>query len=156
MKVRDLMKTPIVVLEPSNKIIEACKVMDSLDIGFMPIVQNGVPIGVITDRDIVLGISKGIDTNQDVYKLIHKDPVTIKADAEIGLALTMMSERQIRRLIVVNEEHQVCGVISIGDLSRSEETNTRTGFVLSSISLPHINKTSTPHNLELKVSDFPL
>jgi CBS domain-containing protein len=79
-------------------------------------------IGMITDRDIaVRGIAKGYGPDTPVRELMTDDLVIIRDDDDVEEAATKMSEAQVRRLPVIDESERLCGIVSLGDLSRETD-----------------------------------
>mgnify|MGYP003694579513 CR=1 FL=1 len=100
----------------------------------VPIVENGKTVGIITDRDIVIrAIADGSGCDRPVREIATNDLVFVKPDASTKDAEKLMSERQIRRLPVV-EGDRLVGIISLGDIAVKEGRDSRTGDTLESIS----------------------
>ena len=116
-RLRDVMTDQIVTLPPSASVMEAGKAMADNDIGNVIVVDEGAVAGILTDRDIVVrAIAKGTDpTKTRIGEIVSEDVQTLPADASIGDAVRMMSDRAIRRIPVVEDGRPV-GVVSIGDL----------------------------------------
>ena len=75
-------------------------------------------LGIFTDGDLRRLIDKqqGFDVNLPVSEVMVKQPSTISKEARAVEALEKMNEKKINQFVVVNEEHQVIGVISMHDL----------------------------------------
>ena len=96
--------------------------MLSEDAGSMPVSDGGKLIGMITDRDItVRGIAKGYGPETPVRELMTDDIVCARIDDDVEEVAMRMSEAQVRRLPVLDENEQLCGIVSLGDLSRETE-----------------------------------
>ena len=88
----------------------------------MPVSDGGKLIGMITDRDItVRGIAKGYGPETPVRELMTDDIVCARIDDDVEEVAMRMSEAQVRRLPVLDENEQLCGIVSLGDLSRETE-----------------------------------
>ena len=108
--------------------------MKEEDTGVVPIVENGRPVGVITDRDIVIrAVADGSQANKPVREIATGDLVCATPDMSTREATKIMSERQIRRLPVV-ENDRLVGIISLGDIAVKEGKDSRTGETLEQIS----------------------
>jgi len=118
MLVKDAMSSPVVSLDeeaPSNKI---ANIMDKNDLGCVIIINKaGKPIGIITERDLVLRVlTKNLKPDTVKAKDIMTSPlVTIEPDATISDAARRMSRLDIRRLGVLYKGNLV-GVISSKDI----------------------------------------
>lgn len=121
MKVREIMTTEVATAQPDSTLEEVASMMKSEDTGAIPVLDEDELVGIITDRDIVLRcIAEGRDaTETNVEDILSEDLVTIEPDADVELAARLMSERQIRRLPVV-EDGMLVGVISLGDIAVKE------------------------------------
>jgi CBS domain-containing protein len=111
--------------------------MSEHDIGSVPVCDSNNIIGVITDRDIaVRTVASGIDAKkQAVREVMSSNPVTGTPDMDIQDASRIMSERQIRRLPIV-ENNNLVGVVALGDIAVDPKLNQEAEQALSSISEP--------------------
>ena len=134
MNVRDVMTSNPRTVSPGDSIQVAARIMREEDTGVVPIVENGKTVGIITDRDIVIrAIADGTGCDEAVREIATKDLVFVKPDASTKDAEKLMSERQIRRLPVV-EGGRLVGIISLGDIAVKEGRDNRTGDTLEKIS----------------------
>lgn len=116
MKVKDLMSNNIIYATDKNTLKDASSLMKTYDIGFLPIKKDNDYIGVITDRDIIIkaiGNHKNIDTY--INEIMTNKIISIDREEDIKEALKLMSDYQIRRLMVVHKENYV-GVLSLSDI----------------------------------------
>ena len=134
MNVREVMTTNPRCVSPDDSIQIAARIMREEDTGVVPIVEDGRPIGVITDRDIVVrAVADGSQANKPVREIATGDLVCATPDMSTREATKIMSERQIRRLPVV-ENDRLVGIISLGDIAVKEGKDSRTGETLEQIS----------------------
>ncbi len=117
MKVRDGMARIVHRARKTDKVGDIARTMKQEDIGFMPVVDGEVLIGVITDRDIVVScIAEGHDPRGETAEhLMKREVTTIGPDEELEDAGRMMEREEIRRLPVV-ENGRLVGVLSHGNL----------------------------------------
>ncbi len=117
MKVRDAMARIVHRARETDEVGDIASTMKQEDIGFMPVVDGEVLIGVITDRDIVVScIAEGHDPRAETAEhLMKREVTTIGPDEELEDAGRMMEREQIRRLPVV-ENGRLVGVLSHGNL----------------------------------------
>lgn len=112
---------------PDDSLIEVARVMDEHDVGIVPIVESHESrrvIGVITDRDIVLRVvAQGRDPNEiiSVRDLMTGDVVTVSPDADVLHAEELMKEHQIRRVLVVDDNRSLVGIVTVHDLARATD-----------------------------------
>ena len=99
--------------------------MLSADAGSIPVTEGERLIGMITDRDIaVRGIAKGYGPDTPVRELMTDDLIVLRIDDDVEEAATKMSEAQVRRLPVIDSDERLCGIVSLGDLSRETDDQT--------------------------------
>ena len=133
MNVRDVMTPNPRTVAPNDSIQRAASVMKEVDTGFVPIVENGRVVGVVTDRDIVIRAVAAGSYDKPVSEIATRDLVFVAPGASTREAEKLMSERQIRRIAVV-ENDRLVGIVSLGDLAVKEGKDSRTGETLENIS----------------------
>ena len=134
MHIRDVMTPNPRTVTPSDTIQNAARVMRDEDTGVVPVVENGRAIGMLTDRDIAIrAVADGSQPNRPVRDIITSAVVTATPDMSTREAAQLMSEHQIRRLPVVENERLV-GIISLGDIAVKEGKDSRSGDTLQAIS----------------------
>ena len=127
MKVSEVMTRDVQTVSPDQPVREAASFMLSADAGSIPVTEGERLIGMITDRDIaVRGIAKGYGPDTPVRDLMTDDFVIVRIDDNVADVATKMSEAQVRRLPVIDEDNRLCGIVSLGDLSRESDTETAT------------------------------
>jgi len=136
MKVRELMTTEPVTVEPNATLGEVATLMKQEDCGSIPVVEAGRLVGIVTDRDIVIrGIAAGSDPRtQRVSAIMSAAPVTIGPGADLTEAEKVMADRQIRRLPVV-ENGKLVGIIVTAQVARAGDKR-KVGETLKEISEP--------------------
>ena len=134
MNIREVMTSEVKACEPSATVVEAAKLMAQEDVGPIPVVEDGRLVGIVTDRDIVVkGVAKGGDlSSTTVGDIASRDLVTISPDADMGEALDLMAENQVRRLPVV-EGDRLVGIVAQADVAR-QGRDKKTGEVVEEIS----------------------
>ena len=134
MNIRDVMTPNPRSVSPDDSIQNAARIMRDEDTGAVPVVQNGRPVGIVTDRDIVVRVvAEDGQLNRPVREIVTSNLVSASPDMSTREATELMSEHQIRRLTVV-ENDRLVGIVSIGDLAVKEGKDSRTGDTLQSIS----------------------
>ncbi|WP_333860646.1 CBS domain-containing protein [Clostridium sp.] len=136
MKVKNVMTKSVASLTPDDTIDKAAQAMIENNIGSLPVCQQGKIIGILTDRDISTRAMGSKNPNsKTVRDIMSSNPVTASPDMDIQDVSRIMSERQIRRIPVV-ENSNVVGIVSLGDLAINPKSNSQAGDALSSISEP--------------------
>ena len=122
MKVSEVMTREVQTIRPDQSAQEAASFMLSADAGSIPVAEGDRLIGMITDRDIaVRGVAKGHGPDTPVRDLMTDDLIVVRSDDDIEEAAEKMSGAQVRRLPVIDDQERLCGIISLGDLSREAD-----------------------------------
>jgi len=125
MKVSEVMTRDVQTIRPDQPVQEAANFMLSADAGSIPVTDGDRLIGMITDRDIaVRGVAKGRGPDTPVSELMTNDIVCVRIDEDCDEVASKMSEAQVRRLPVVDDQQKLCGIVSLGDLAREGATDT--------------------------------
>jgi CBS domain-containing protein len=135
MKISDVMTREVRTVRPDQPVSEAASFMLSEDAGSMPVTEGERLVGMITDRDIaVRGVAKGHGPDTPVRELMTSGVICAREDDDVSEIARKMSEEQIRRLPVTDDQGRLCGIVSLGDLAR--ETETDAGKALEGVSAP--------------------
>jgi CBS domain-containing protein len=120
--VRDVMISDLLTIDPRSNLEAAAVVMRDNDVGNVLVTQDGQLRGILTDRDIVIrAIAAGRHpAGTAVGEVASPALQTVGADEPPARAAEIMRELALRRLPVVDHD-QVVGIVSIGDLARSED-----------------------------------
>jgi CBS domain-containing protein len=122
MKVSEVMTRDVQTVRPDEPVRQAASFMLSSDAGSIPVTDGDRLIGMITDRDIaVRGVAKGYGPDTPVRELMTDDIICIREDDDVDDAAEKMSDAQVRRLPVIDEQERLCGIVSLGDLSRDAD-----------------------------------
>ena len=124
MKISEVMTRDVQTVRPDQPVQQAANFMLNADAGSIPVTDGDRLIGMITDRDIaVRGIAKGYGPDTPVRELMTDDLVIVRLDDDVEDAASKMSEAQVRRLPVIDQDERLCGIVSLGDLSRETDTD---------------------------------
>ncbi|HEX8617265.1 MAG TPA: CBS domain-containing protein [Thermoanaerobaculia bacterium] len=134
--VRDVMTANPESVSAKDSIREVARIMKDSDTGVVPVVDGRKIIGLITDRDIVVrGVAEGKSVDDmSVNEIMTKSVRSVREDATVGDALNMMSSADIRRIAVVNQNDELVGIVSIGDISTNTNADGKVGQAIESIS----------------------
>jgi CBS domain-containing protein len=134
-KIRDVMTQNPRTIEPRTPIVEAARLMRDEDVGPAPIVEGERVVGILTDRDIVLRvIAEGKDPQSTTAgEVASKQLVTVDPEQTLEEAARLMSEHQIRRLPVCEEDGRLVGIVAQADVAIAA-SDEKTGRVVERIS----------------------
>ena len=121
MKVQDVMTKGVEACERSSDLAAAAMVMWRMDCGAVPVVENGRPVGMITDRDICIAVATRHRRAEEITvgEVISGQCFKVRAGDDIRAALEAMRAERVRRLPVVNAGGTLQGIISINDIVRA-------------------------------------
>ncbi len=138
MKLGKLMTRQVEVVAPSASLRQAARMMRDHDVGPVPVVENGRVVGILTDRDIaVRAVADGRDPEKTtVADIMTRDVDCCREDEDVEAAAQLMSDRQIRRLVVLDREQRLAGIVSLGDLALAVDSPAMVSAVLEDVSKP--------------------
>ena len=119
MDVRDLMTTDPACCTADNGLQDVARAMLENDCGAIPIVADGRPVGMVSDRDsVVRAVAEGRNPVDMTAEEIMSTPVaTVAEDASIEELFDVMEGQQIRRVVVVDADGKVCGIVAQADVA---------------------------------------
>lgn len=125
-QVKDFMTIDPVCCLPTTNLKVVAKLMFQYDCGEIPVVYSLMQpkiIGVITDRDIICRtIARGLNPFEMMAEDVMTTPaIVVREDMLIEDCCTIMKEEQIRRVPVVDDEENCCGMLSLADIARNSE-----------------------------------
>jgi CBS domain-containing protein len=139
MKLKDIMTSKPECIRPDTTLQEAARKMRDLDVGPLPVCGDDDRLaGMITDRDItVRAVAEGKDpTTTRVREVMTQEIIYGFEDQDVEEAARIMKERQVRRLVVLNRDKRLVGIVSLGDLATETGDREKSGEVLQDVSEP--------------------
>jgi CBS domain-containing protein len=123
MKVSEIMTKNPAVCEPETSLQEVARLMVQHDCGEIPAVDSRRtmrPVGVVTDRDIVVRcVAEGKNPlDADAGDVMSSPVVTVTPDMDVDEVGDLMEEHQVRRIPVVDEAGAICGIVAQADIAR--------------------------------------
>lgn len=117
-QLKELMTHDVKIITPDKSIQEAAKMMRDGNFGMLPVEENDRMIGAISDRDIAIrAVAEGRDFSTKVRDVMSTGIAWAYEDETVEEAVAIMSERQVRRLPVVNRAKRLVGIVALGDLA---------------------------------------
>jgi CBS domain-containing protein len=125
-KVREVMTDRPRCVTLDTPISEAASLMESENVGSLPVLEGEELAGMITDRDIVVrAVAKGKDPRgMPVREVASRELVTVYAEEDLSNALTKMASEQVRRLPVVDEDNRLVGILAQADVALEAKEKT--------------------------------
>ncbi len=140
MRVSDCMSRDVRVATPGQTIRDAARTMAEIDAGVLPVGENDRLIGMITDRDIaVRGVGAGKGPDTPVRDVMSAEVKYCFEDEDLERCAQNMAELRVRRLPVLSREKRLVGMLSLGDLAKSDGDG-------SKAALHGVSKPGGPHS----------
>lgn len=123
MLVREVMNPSVEFVAPSAAVTTAAKIMRERDIGVLPVVDEHNVIGMITDRDLTIRVlADRLSPDTIVEDVMTPDLISCSPEDTVQAAADLMAERQVHRLLVLDErDRSPCGILSLSDIALTEE-----------------------------------
>ncbi len=133
--IRDVMTSDPRSVEADSTVADAARLMKEEDVGLAPVVEGDRLVGTVTDRDIAIRVvAEGRDASAtSVREIASTDLVTVDPQQDLGEAVRLMSEHQVRRLPVVDDDGKLVGVVAQADVAR-QGSDAATGQLVQEIS----------------------
>jgi CBS domain-containing protein len=137
-KIKDVMTRAVETIRPDQSLQEAAARMKALDVGPMPVTEGNRLVGMLTDRDIVVrAVADGRDARTThVRDAMTSDVVCCNEDDDVKVAASTMKDHQIRRLVVMDGQKRISGIVSLGDIAVDTSDEKMSGRVLEEVSKP--------------------
>ena len=119
MKVSRVMTSDVECIAPDTTLQKAAQRMKALDVGFLPVCEKDRLIGTVTDRDIAIrSVAEGLG----IRKTTARDIMSIQVyycfdDQDISECGHAMQDQGVRRMLVLNRNKKLVGVVSLGDIA---------------------------------------
>ena len=138
-KCLDVMTRDPVCCEPADPVTRAAEMMRQHDVGSLPVVDSRDSrrlVGIVTDRDLVTKVVAG---NRNVASATVRDamtaePASCRETDEVERAVSLMADRQVRRMPVVDESGRLSGIIAQADVATRVNRDQTTGKLVEAIS----------------------
>jgi CBS domain-containing protein len=118
-KVKDVMIADVLTIEASASLLEAAEQMRDANIGMLPVMEDGVLRGIVTDRDLVVrGMSRDVRPSEArVADCLSEPPRYAEADWSLDEAMAEMAQQHVGRLPVVDDGGRIIGVVTLSSLA---------------------------------------
>jgi CBS domain-containing protein len=125
MRVSEIMTRDVVAVPVDATLVEAAELMRDHNIGFLPVIASDVLVGVLTDRDLVV---RALCENMHpaltpVRSVMSTKPVWCCEEDVLTDAADILANNHVHRLIVVDSDRKLCGLLSLDDLAANMSSN---------------------------------
>lgn len=140
----ELMKRDVETTSPDETVEMVARKMRDSDVGFLPVCNESTEVvGTITDRDIVVRIvAAGASFQTPVGDVMTEDVIGCQPTDDVQRAEQLMSENRVSRIMCLDDDGRLLGVISLSDIAEWEQESDRTAGTLREISM---RETHAPH-----------
>jgi CBS domain-containing protein len=137
MRVSEIMTRNVVAVPANATLVEAAELMSNHDIGFLPVTISNAVVGVVTDRDLIIrAIAKGMSPlSTPVRAVMSAEPVWCYEDNVLTDAADILGRNHLHRLIVVDENQRLSGLLSLDDLAAKMSSDRLLGDLLRHITV---------------------
>ena len=145
MRVGECMTRDVRLASPDQTIGEAAMIMAEIDAGALPVGDGDRLVGMLTDRDIAVRAvaqGKGLDTK--VRDVMSSEIKYCFNDDDVDEVIDNMGDIKVRRLVVLNRDKRMVGIVSLGDLAKDGPT-AQTGAALNQICRPGGEHSQSAH-----------
>lgn len=120
MKVSDVMIKNPVIVDPNASCGEIARLMRDRKIGSVILAEDGKPVGIVTERDMVHRV---MAEERDpfmcfAHEVSSKPVVAVSVYADVEMAIDIMNDYKIRRIVVLDSKDRIAGIVTTDDLSR--------------------------------------
>lgn len=151
MRIAEIMTRDVRSIEPTESVADAAHLMGELDVGVLPVEDDGKLVGIVTDRDIAIrGVAGGLHGGSPVFRIMTDEVISCREDDDLAEVLATMGRQQVRRIPVCSETGTLIGMIALGDAARGDKDRDEIAETLSDISQPHGRHSQSPHPASIR------
>jgi CBS domain-containing protein len=135
MNIQQIMTQKVECVDSTVTIAKAAQKMRDMDIGFLPVCENDKLVGTVTDRDITTrSVAQGRDPRlAPVSEVMTQEVFYCYEDEEVDRIAQYMQENEVRRMLIMNREKRLVGVVSLGDIAKASGEKQLAGETLGQI-----------------------
>lgn len=131
----EIMSTKVKTATRSMTLREVATLMRDGDMGALPVVEDGLLVGIVTDRDIVVrAIAEGRDAEAPISEAMTTEIFSVRPGDFVFEAIRLMGDKQVRRIPVVGENGELAGIIAMADIALEMEDEREIAETLEEIS----------------------
>lgn len=139
MLAREVMSSNVKMIPSNTSVQAAAELMRQMDVGILPVAEEGRLVGTLTDRDIaVRAVAQGVDPKATpAREVMSREVVSCYDDQDARDVAHVMERNKVRRVVVVNRDNEAVGLISVDDLALHPETKSLADEVVMQFSKHH-------------------
>ncbi len=139
MQAKEVMTGNVKMIPGSTTIQAAADLMRQMNVGILPIAENGKLVGTLTDRDIAIrAVATGADPKSTPARdCMSREVISCYEDQDARDVARVMSDNKVRRVVVVNRMNEAVGLVSVDDLAVHPETRMLADDVVKQFSKHH-------------------
>jgi len=114
--IANVMTKSVISVDAAITVNEAAKMMEDAKVGAVIVMENNLPVGIVTDRDFsVKVVSHAYQITAPVKQIMSSPLVSINSDETVRMAADLMHDRRIRKLPVI-DDGKIVGIITATDI----------------------------------------
>jgi CBS domain-containing protein len=135
MSIEQIMSRNVEWVSPTTPIAKAAEKMRDRDIGFLVVRENERLMGTVTDRDITIrSVAQGRDPRlAPVSEIMTQEVFSCYVDEDVEAVGRYMQEKEVRRVLILDREDRLIGVVSLGDIAKTSGETLLAGETLGEI-----------------------
>ena len=118
MSLSDCIRNDVVTASPDDSVEDIAQLMDKKNVGSVVITRDEIPVGIVTDRDLVLRVTARAKDPRftTVSDVMTRNPLVIREDDSISDIMSCVRDMKVRRLPVVDDNECLVGIVSLDDV----------------------------------------
>ena len=124
--IADIMTKSVAVVQRDETLQAAARRMREMDIGALPVVDGKALVGMVTDRDITIrGVAEGMVAQESLVADVMTEEIRFcRTTDTVAQVMAEMGEAQVRRLAVLDDNHEIAGIVALGDIATRQSADT--------------------------------
>lgn len=119
-KIKSIMSRDVITFEPKESLMSAVEKMNIENVGCVVVVEEKKPTGILTESDIIQLMAHNINPNVTSLASVMKSPViTVSEETDMAEAANLMTVNDTRRLVVVDGENNIIGIVTQTDIIKN-------------------------------------
>ena len=124
--IADIMTKSVAVVQRDETLQAAARRMREMDIGALPVVDGKALVGMVTDRDITIrGVAEGMVAQESLVADVMTEEIRFcRTTDTVAEVMAEMGQAQVRRLAVLDANHEIAGIVALGDIATRQSVDT--------------------------------